>query len=187
MKHSTPARVSTYAYVNPVVAIFLGALILHEPISPRIEVAALFIIAAVVIVTTQKGRRGNRIQQARPRHRSSYRPRENSGPPLPGARSFWPAHQSGRSTHLEKKRELCSRRDLGGQEWPRLLPGGSGKILFYQPTQFRSQATRQRRIRKTDPAHRRRCIQRGFDFPAEWVFDDRQLPFKMSSVQISYG
>jgi len=58
MKHSTPARVSTYAYVNPVVAIILGALILHEPISPRIEVAALFIIAAVIIVTTQKGRRG---------------------------------------------------------------------------------------------------------------------------------
>lgn len=57
MKHSTPARVSTYAYVNPVVAIILGALILHEPISPRVEVAALFIIAAVVIVTTQKSRR----------------------------------------------------------------------------------------------------------------------------------
>jgi len=56
MKHSTPARVSTYAYVNPVVAIILGALVLHEPISPRVEVAALFIIAAVVIVTTQKGR-----------------------------------------------------------------------------------------------------------------------------------
>ena len=58
MKHSTPARVSTYAYVNPVVAIILGSLILHEPISPRVEVAALFIIAAVVIVTTQKGRHG---------------------------------------------------------------------------------------------------------------------------------
>ncbi len=58
MKHSTPARTSTYAYVNPIVALILGSLILSEPISPRIEIAGLFIIAAVIIVTTQKARQG---------------------------------------------------------------------------------------------------------------------------------
>lgn len=56
MKHSTPARVSTYAYVNPIVAVFLGWLILDEPIGPRTLVASAVIIAAVAIITVQKNR-----------------------------------------------------------------------------------------------------------------------------------
>jgi drug/metabolite transporter (DMT)-like permease len=56
MKHSTPARVSTYAYVNPVVAVFLGWLIAGEPITSRTLVASAIIIAAVVIITTQKAK-----------------------------------------------------------------------------------------------------------------------------------
>jgi drug/metabolite transporter (DMT)-like permease len=56
MKHSTPARVSTYAYVNPVVAVFLGWLILHEPITPRTIIASAIIVAAVAIITIQKNR-----------------------------------------------------------------------------------------------------------------------------------
>lgn len=54
MKHSTPARVSTYAYVNPVVAVFLGWWILDEPISGRTLVAAAVIVVAVAIITAQK-------------------------------------------------------------------------------------------------------------------------------------
>lgn len=57
MKHSTPARVSTYAYVNPIVAVFLGWLILDEPLTQRTIVSAAIIVAAVVIVTTQKNRK----------------------------------------------------------------------------------------------------------------------------------
>ncbi|HVZ66232.1 MAG TPA: EamA family transporter [Lacunisphaera sp.] len=57
MKHSTPARVSTYAYVNPIVAVFLGWWILREPISPRIFVASAIIIAGVAIITTQKNKK----------------------------------------------------------------------------------------------------------------------------------
>jgi drug/metabolite transporter (DMT)-like permease len=56
MKHSTPARVATYAYVNPVVAVFLGWLILREPITSRTIVASAIIIAAVAIITTQKSK-----------------------------------------------------------------------------------------------------------------------------------
>jgi drug/metabolite transporter (DMT)-like permease len=56
LKHSTPARVSTYSYVNPVVAVFLGWLILDEPVAPRTFLAALVIIAAVAIITTQRAR-----------------------------------------------------------------------------------------------------------------------------------
>jgi len=56
MKHSTPARVSTYAYVNPVVAVFLGWLLLSEPVNPRTLVASVIIVTAVAIITTQKSR-----------------------------------------------------------------------------------------------------------------------------------
>jgi drug/metabolite transporter (DMT)-like permease len=56
IKHSTPARVSTYAYVNPVVAVFLGWLILHEPITSRTIVASIVIVTAVAIITVQKSR-----------------------------------------------------------------------------------------------------------------------------------
>ena len=54
MKHSTPARVATYAYVNPIVAVFLGWLILGEPITPRTIVASVIIVTAVAIITVQK-------------------------------------------------------------------------------------------------------------------------------------
>jgi drug/metabolite transporter (DMT)-like permease len=56
MKHSTPARVSTYAYVNPIVAVFLGWFLLDEPIGPRTLVASAIIVAAVAIITTEKSR-----------------------------------------------------------------------------------------------------------------------------------
>jgi drug/metabolite transporter (DMT)-like permease len=57
MKHSTPARVSTYAYVNPVVAVFLGWLVLGESIGPRTLVSSAIIVTAVAVITTQKARR----------------------------------------------------------------------------------------------------------------------------------
>ena len=56
MKHSTPARVATYAYVNPIVAVFLGWLILDEPVTGRTVGASLVIVGAVVIITTRKAR-----------------------------------------------------------------------------------------------------------------------------------
>lgn len=56
MKHSTPARVATYAYVNPIVAVFLGWLLLDETITTRTLVASAIIVAAVAIITTEKAR-----------------------------------------------------------------------------------------------------------------------------------
>ena len=56
MKHSTPARVSTYAYVNPLVAVFLGWLVLGEPVTARTLTAAVVIVASVAVITTQRGR-----------------------------------------------------------------------------------------------------------------------------------
>jgi len=56
LAHSTPARVSTYAYVNPIVAVFLGWAVLGEPVTPRILTAGAAIIGAVAIITTQKSK-----------------------------------------------------------------------------------------------------------------------------------
>ena len=52
-----PARVATYAYVNPVIAILLGTLFANEPLSPRVAVAAAVIVAAVVVITRSSARR----------------------------------------------------------------------------------------------------------------------------------
>ena len=49
---SSPARVATYAYVNPVIAVFLGWAFAGEPISVRTMIAAGVILAAVILITT---------------------------------------------------------------------------------------------------------------------------------------
>ncbi|HUH13865.1 MAG TPA: EamA family transporter [Longimicrobiales bacterium] len=54
LRVSTPARVSTYAYVNPLVAVFLGWALAGEVVSPRIGVAAAVIVAGVAIITTSR-------------------------------------------------------------------------------------------------------------------------------------
>lgn len=48
------ARVSTYAYVNPVVAVFLGWAFAGEPLSARTAIAATVIIGAVAVITTAR-------------------------------------------------------------------------------------------------------------------------------------
>lgn len=54
LKASTPARVTTYAYVNPVIAVLLGCLCLDEPLGIRTLWAAAVILAGVIITTLPK-------------------------------------------------------------------------------------------------------------------------------------
>jgi drug/metabolite transporter (DMT)-like permease len=54
IRHSRPALVATYAWVNPVVAVWLGWQFQDEPLTPRTLAAAAVIVAAVVLVTLQK-------------------------------------------------------------------------------------------------------------------------------------
>ncbi len=49
--HAPTAKVSTYAYVNPVVAVFLGWLVLHEKIDGYILAGSAIVIASVILVT----------------------------------------------------------------------------------------------------------------------------------------
>ncbi len=50
-----PARVSTYAFVNPVVAVFLGCALAAEPLTTRTLVAAAIIVGAVALITLVPG------------------------------------------------------------------------------------------------------------------------------------
>jgi drug/metabolite transporter (DMT)-like permease len=52
LKTSTATRVATYAFVNPVVALLLGWLVVGEPITVRTILAAAVILAAVLLVIT---------------------------------------------------------------------------------------------------------------------------------------
>ncbi|MEO5588922.1 MAG: EamA family transporter [Gemmatimonadaceae bacterium] len=54
LKVQPPSRVSTYAYVNPVVAVFLGWALANEPLSLRTVIAAAIIIGAVALITTAR-------------------------------------------------------------------------------------------------------------------------------------
>ena len=51
---STPARVSTYAYVNPLIAVLLGRLALGEPFPKSLALAAGLILGAVILTTAAR-------------------------------------------------------------------------------------------------------------------------------------
>jgi drug/metabolite transporter (DMT)-like permease len=52
LRHCDPAKVATYAYVNPIVAVLLGAVFAGETLSMRTLVAASLIIGSVALVIT---------------------------------------------------------------------------------------------------------------------------------------
>ena len=71
MRVSTPSRVATHAYVNPVVAVLLGSLVLGEEITARTAVAMAVIVVAVVLIVSAS---------------ATKRPTTNRATPLPKAR-----------------------------------------------------------------------------------------------------
>jgi len=52
LRHCEPAKVATYAYVNPIVAVLLGALFAGETVTMRTLIAAALIIGSVALVIT---------------------------------------------------------------------------------------------------------------------------------------
>ena len=52
LRRHPPAVVATYAFVNPIVAKFLGFLLAGESLSPRTLAAAAVVLAAVLLITT---------------------------------------------------------------------------------------------------------------------------------------
>ena len=57
LQNAPVSLVSTYAYVNPVVAVFLGALFLAEPITPTMLAGAALILAAVAFIVRRSATR----------------------------------------------------------------------------------------------------------------------------------
>jgi len=57
------STVGTHAYVNPIVAVALGAVFLSEPITPRTLIATVIIIGAVVAMVSGRPRE---VEEARP-------------------------------------------------------------------------------------------------------------------------
>ena len=58
------AHVTTYAYVNPIVAVALGALILGEPLEPRTLIAAAVIVLGVMLIVSASGRASSQAREA---------------------------------------------------------------------------------------------------------------------------
>jgi drug/metabolite transporter (DMT)-like permease len=75
---STPAKVSTYAYVNPVVAVILGWAIAGEPLTSRTLLAAAVILAGVAIITLANVPGAVKRSTAKP----SARQEDRAGPPV---------------------------------------------------------------------------------------------------------
>jgi drug/metabolite transporter (DMT)-like permease len=57
LRATTPARVSTYAYVNPLVAVLLGWLFAGEAVTPRIVLATIAIVGSVALIIRFGGAR----------------------------------------------------------------------------------------------------------------------------------
>jgi drug/metabolite transporter (DMT)-like permease len=56
LQATTPARVGTYAFVNPAVAVFLGWALAAEPVGPYTLVAGAFILTGVMLIVFARGR-----------------------------------------------------------------------------------------------------------------------------------
>jgi drug/metabolite transporter (DMT)-like permease len=59
------SQVSTYAYVNPAVAVLLGALVLGEPITVTVLIGGAVILLAVAMVVAEETSRKRRALRAR--------------------------------------------------------------------------------------------------------------------------
>jgi drug/metabolite transporter (DMT)-like permease len=57
LRHLPVSFVSLYAYINPVIAVTLGVLLLGEPFNSRMAAAAALVLAGVAVVRLSPGRR----------------------------------------------------------------------------------------------------------------------------------
>ena len=80
LRNATPSIASTYAYVNPFVAVLLGAVLLAEPVTGGMVTAAALIIVGVALIVTP----GRRTVQPQPVDPAAAAP-EAPAPPPPHA------------------------------------------------------------------------------------------------------
>ncbi|MDQ3220402.1 MAG: EamA family transporter [Acidobacteriota bacterium] len=54
LKNVSPSMISTYAYVNPVIAVFLGWMIAGESLTGQMLIGAAIIVGLVMLIKTEK-------------------------------------------------------------------------------------------------------------------------------------
>ena len=64
LRHLPVSTVSLYAYINPVIAVILGALVLNEPFGLRIVLASGLVLAGLALVRVSSGRRARALAAA---------------------------------------------------------------------------------------------------------------------------
>ena len=84
LRHASPTIVGTYAYVNPVIAVLLGWLLLHEPVSARTLAAMALTLGAVVWIQLSHRLAHGKRAVGRTRGRAD---REIAQPPAPPSAS----------------------------------------------------------------------------------------------------
>jgi drug/metabolite transporter (DMT)-like permease len=67
LHHVAAAKVTTYAYVNPVIAVLLGCILAGEPFTASMGIGAPIILTAVALVTTARVHTGERKVRTAPR------------------------------------------------------------------------------------------------------------------------
>lgn len=60
IRNAPPAKTATYAYVNPIVAVFLGWALAGEALTGRMIVGAVVTLAGVAVITAYRGRRNRK-------------------------------------------------------------------------------------------------------------------------------
>jgi drug/metabolite transporter (DMT)-like permease len=63
LHYESPTKVGTYAYVNPIVAVAMGAWLGGETIGRRTILGAALILVSVVAITTMKTRAGVQVSK----------------------------------------------------------------------------------------------------------------------------
>jgi drug/metabolite transporter (DMT)-like permease len=81
-----PSRALSFTYVNPLVAVLLGAVFAHEPLTPRIAAAAAAIVAAVVLIVGGTAARPARAATATDGPHAEPRRRRGNHPASPRPR-----------------------------------------------------------------------------------------------------
>jgi len=81
LKHVQATRAGTYSYVNPIIAVFLGWLILSVPLSAQLLVSAAIIAAVVLIIAQEPAgepdqNSGEQIQPSAPPVREAAAPED---------------------------------------------------------------------------------------------------------------
>lgn len=66
LHHAAVSMVATYAYVNPVVAVFLGWLVLAEPLTAPVVLGGAVVVAAVAVVVSAERGDGRRARSRTP-------------------------------------------------------------------------------------------------------------------------